>query len=179
MSSSKNDSGSWGIFDSSSLVIPRAQSGASPIVVSLEFLADVDKMIPDVERSTPLTVSRHMVQFNLAISRISDVIAKVEYESRQAKRELSVARSIALLDRSASVISDRGLKATESTREAAVNIDPDVQAIGQRCDFLDSTLNFLKNKKDSVEMAYYAAKKICDLSISGPGGAIIGGGSEV
>lgn len=66
------------------------------------------------------------MDFNVAILQLSKAIAMTDMELKDAQAELKEAKSLALLDRTESLLEARKIKSTADAREAVINIDKDV-----------------------------------------------------
>lgn len=160
------------------LLIPRGKKGLEPKKVYLKDIHDIEARIPEIQRSTPITLPDLVTQFTLGILKMSKILAEVELEVREAKRTLEHARAVALLERVEDVLKKKSVKSSTDTREAAIVMDPDVATAQDHFDCLTAIQAFLAGKNSAMEMAYHGAKKICDVYIKTPSSPLYGGGKD-
>lgn len=160
------------------LIIPRGKAGMDSLKLDLKDIHDIEARIPEIQRSTPITLPDLVTQFVLGILKMSKILAMVDLELREAKRSLEHARAVALLERAESVLAARKVKSSTDTREAAINLDVDVGAAQNRVDALSAAYAFLSGKNSALEMAYHGAKKICDVFLRTPTSPNYGGGQD-
>ena len=158
-----------------SLIIPRGKVGLDPMKIELKDIHDIEARIPEIQRSTPITLPDLVTQFTLGILKMSKILAMVELEVRDAKRTLERARAVALLERAEFTLAQKKVKSSTDTREAALALDPDVQTANDRLDCLIAIQTFLNGKNNALEMAYHGAKKICDVFIKTPSSPLYAG----
>lgn len=157
-----------GLTDEGHLVIPRGQKGLPPISINLSAMFKAESRIPEIQRSTMVTLPELITTFLLARSSLANAIATIELEFRAAKRSLKEDQSVALLDKAEDVLKLKNVKSSSDTREAAVILDPDVRNSQQRLDDLTALQTFLTNKNDVMKDAYDGAKKIADMYLKVP-----------
>lgn len=160
------------------LIIPRGRKGLDPLKLDLKDVHDIEARIPEIQRSTPITLPDLVTQFVLGILKMSKILAMVDLELREAKRALEHARAVALLERAESVLAARKVKSSTDTREAAINLDVDVNEAQNKVDCLTAISAFLAGKNSAIEMAYHGAKKICDVYVRTPTSPNYGGGKD-
>lgn len=157
------------------LVIPRGKAGQTPIEIPLKEIHDIEARIPEIQRSTPVTLPDLVTQFTLGILKMSKILAMVDLEVREAKRTLEHARATCLLERAEDILKKKSVKSSTDTRDAAITLDPDVVTAQDRLDCLLAVQAFLSGKNNAFEMAYHGAKKICDVFIKTPSSPLYAG----
>ena len=158
----------FGITSNGNLIIPRGKLGLSPIELDLQEIIKAERKVPEMARSTPITLPDLITTFNVAIIVLAKAISIVELERRDAKRELEFAESIFTLDYAEEVLSQKGIKSSVDARKAAANVSPMVIGPQQTYDILTTASEYLQNLRSGLEMAYHGAKKICDVYVRTP-----------
>ena len=156
-------------FNERRLILPRGKIGLSPLELDMTKIFEVESRIREIERSTPATMPNLIADFILGSIEASRLVALIEMELKEAQHSMDKANAIALLERAEDILKAKNIKSSADTREAAVNLDPDVRDARYRVDVLKTMSTFLMAKKDAIEMAYHGAKKICDIYLRSPG----------
>lgn len=158
-----------------SIVIPRGKRGLSPMTISLTEVHKIEAKIPEIRRSTPLTLPDLVTSFILGMSQMSRIMALVEVELRDAKRSYEEMRAVALLEKVEKVLQDKKIKSSTDTREAAIVLDTDVKDARIALDMITAVQSFLAGKHMAIEAAYHGAKKLCDVYLKTPYSPNLGG----
>jgi hypothetical protein len=124
--------------------------------------------IPEIQRSTMITLPELITTFLLARNSLANAIATTELEFRAAKRFLKERSSLVLLDNVEEILKAKNVKSSSDTREAAIILDSDVMEAQQKLDDLTALHTFLSNKNDVMKDAYDGAKKIADMYMKTP-----------
>ena len=157
------------------LIIPRGRKGLDPLSIHLKDIHDIEARIPEIKRSTPITLPDLVTEFTLGILKMSKILAMIELEVNEAKRTLEHDRAVALLEKADADLTLRKVKSSTDTREASIALNPDVMDSQSRLDALLAVKSFLMGKNNALEMAYHGAKKICDVYIKTPSSPLYGG----
>jgi hypothetical protein len=158
------------------LTIPTGR-GDSTLSLDLTYVDLIEDRIDEVRRSNPMTLADLIVDFNVGMSKLGSLIGQVEYEVDSANQAKKMAEATALLERVDEVLKQKNQKSSTDTRQAAVDLDTEVQAARDRVHLLEATLKFLENKYSALERAYYSAKTVCDYQ-SVPLSANFGGSKK-
>lgn len=162
--------------NSSVLTIPRGRRGLGSIRIDVNEINRVSNRITEIGRQTPETLPDLIMDFNVAILQLSKAIAMTDMELKDAQAELKEAKSLALLDRTESLLEARKIKSTADSREAVINIDKDVVDQQRRVDILNVTSVYLRDVHHAIKMAYDGSKKICDVFVKMPSAPLYAGG---
>lgn len=146
------------------MTIPRGYIANETLRLDISDVNRIEARIPEIVRANPITLTELIVDFNIALSRLSSIIARVELEMRDAERAVKENEAIALLEKVEEILKAKGIKSSADMREAAVTLDPEVKDSRRRYDILKSTLVFLSHKRNAIELAYYSAKKVNELN---------------
>lgn len=157
-----------GLTEEGHLVIPRGKKGLPPISLNLAAMFKAEARIPEIQRSTMITLPELITTFLMARSALANAIATTELEFRAAKRFLKERSSIVLLDNVEDILRVKNIKSSSDTREAVIILDSDVMEAQQRLDDLTALQTFLTNKNDVMREAYDGAKKIADMYMKTP-----------
>lgn len=150
--------------EQTSLTIPRGYVPNEVMHLDIGEVNRIESRIPEIVRANPMTLTELIVDFNIALSRLSSLVARVELEMRDAERANKEAVAIALLEKVEDILKAKGIKSSADMREAVVTLDPDVKDSQQRYDILKSVSTFLSHKRSAIELAYYSAKKVNELN---------------
>lgn len=164
-----------GNVNSTQLIIPRGRKNLPALRIDMLDIYKAEDRISDLRLANPMTLPDLITDFNLSIIRLGKVIAAVTLERREAEQELDEATSIAMLDKVDAVLAARNIKSTADTRNAAIVLDLDVKEARVKLDILKTIQELLQNKHQALEMAYYSAKKICDIQLKQPDSTNYGG----
>jgi hypothetical protein len=146
------------------MTLPRGMGGLSSFQIDLTDVNRAESRIPEIVRANPLTLPDLIVEFNMALVRMSNIVSRVELELREAERAVKEAESIALLERAEDLLKAKNIKSSADTREAAVTLDHDVKDARRRYDMLKAISVFLYHKRNAIEMAYYSTKKVAEIN---------------
>lgn len=139
-------------------------NGKETFKLDFTELNQFESRIDEVRRANPLTLPDMIVDFTVAMSKVASLMGQLEVELKSAERELDMAESIALLERVEPILKEKKIKSSADTRKAQVTLDEDVKKARERVDILTAVSKLLSNKHQAVEMAYYSARKICEVS---------------
>jgi hypothetical protein len=146
-------------ISNNAITIPRGKRGLSPITIDISKVQSIESRIPELARSTPITMPELVTQFTIGIAEMARLIALVQIELNDAERALDESRSISLLERAEDVLRSKGIKSSA---------DYDVKEARETYDILKAILSFLHGKRDAIEMAYHGTKKVCDVYLKTP-----------
>lgn len=154
----------YGLMQSTILTIPRGRKGLPALQIDIQEISNVLKRVSELERMTVYTYPELITKINGALIQAARLTAIIDIECREAANSLDVAEAIARLERAEAVLSQKGIKSSADTRDAAVTLDPDVQDAIQRRDALNALSEWSRNVRMSLERMYYTAKQIVELS---------------
>lgn len=159
------------------LVVPRAGTDVSAIVIDLKAILRAEARIIEVQAVTPMKAGELLATFNVSWRDLHYNICLLEKEKNDAQRELNRIRATIILERAPKIIKERGLSDNKETREACVTLDPEYEKAEEILDQLVAAIELLRGKLKSFEMAYTSVKKLLGESafnfnrdISGDGG---------
>lgn len=165
----------FGFVSNKELQIPRGRRNLSPIRLDLTAVANAESRISEIVRATPITLPDLITCYTIGLSSLAKIIAIVEMESRDAKRELEIAEATFNLDFAEGVLAKKGVKSTVDARNHACKLDPAVRELQEKSDILQTTLTYLYNKKGAIELAYHGCKKVTDIYLKQPHSPIYSG----
>lgn len=165
-------------FGNNEIVIPKGKKGSEYMTVDLSAVYVVESRIPEIQRSTPVTLPELVTVFITGLLQITRIIALVELETKEAKRVLEHTKAVVLLERVEAILKEKSIKSSTDTREAAILLDPEYAEAREKYDILTAIQTFLAGKHNAIENAYHGAKKICDVFIKVPTGTMYGGDGE-
>lgn len=153
-----------------SLVVPKGNGAVEPIMVDISPVSNALRRVPEIQRVTTANAGELMSIFTSAMTNASRAMSLVELELLSSKRNLKIVRAISILDRVESVLAERKIKSTADTREAALDLDPDVAQAQERLDILTVLSTELYNNYTELKEALYSTKKALDASLQTPYG---------
>lgn len=148
------------------ILVPRALSGLSPIALNLGELDTAERRIAEVATVTPLKAPELLATFNMAFLEASRYIALLEQEYVQAKRQADRIRSVVLLDKVPQILAAKGLASakspagSEDLRKAVLDGDEEYGQALDRVNVIECYVELLKGKQKGLEMAYTSVKKM-------------------
>lgn len=160
------------------LVVPRGRKGLDPMHLDLSEVVHAERRISEMQRSNPMTFPELATVYNIGICTLTKLISLVELESKDARRELDLARAVFIMDHVESILESKKIKSSMDTREAASKLDPDIQQAQQRVDILVTISEYLQNKRKDLERVYYGAKALADMHLGTPDKKNYGGHSN-
>jgi hypothetical protein len=164
-----------GFSDETTLTLPRGRKGLPPFRLDLTNVVNAEKLIPAMQRSTPITFPDLATVYNIGICALTKLISIVELECKDAKRELEEAKAIFKLDKAEDILALKKVKSSADAREDASKRDPEVKECQEKYDILLTTSEYLQNKRNDLERVYYGAKNIADLQLKVPDNTNYGG----
>ena len=145
------------------LIIPRGTPDLHGISLDMTSIYNAEKRLGDVKSVLSGTAPELMGFFNEACNTVTKYMAWVEYEILQAKKYLSLTKSVIILEKAPvefQKVKDTGVKYNEDYREAIVYRDPEYQARLDVLNMLTATKILLESKSWSFVRAYNACKSI-------------------
>lgn len=147
------------------LAIPVVPNGAiDQIHFDLSQIYVAESRMEEVANVTPQTAPELLALFNKAYLDLTEMLSVLTYEETRAEKECSRLRSLLLIDRIPGIVKEKGLANSADIRNALVEGDLDYQAARDKADFMHASLELLKGKLKSMEMAFSSVKKIIDGS---------------
>ncbi len=137
-----------------------------PLTFDTTDIERADSRIHEVAFVTPMKAPELLATFNMAISRLSFIISKVELEKRYAERTADERRSVIVLDEAAPILKAKGLSkdsnpaGSADLRQAILDGDVNYQNLLDNVAELEALSELLRSQQKSIEMALYSVKDI-------------------
>lgn len=164
------------MINNGTLVIPRGRGAAlGSITIDLGEINRIEGRINEVSRATPMAMGELITEFNVGLLHLARAISMVELEKEDAKMVMKEARAICILDKADDILKAKGQKSSADMREAVADLDADVKEATSRYNSLRVVSEYLESRKHAMELAYHAAKKVCDVHLKLPESKNFGG----
>jgi hypothetical protein len=158
----------YGLGSSSALMLPRANKGLAPLVIDMTDVYRIVARNEEIQRVTSATYPELVTDFNRGMIQLNRIIGLIELELGEAKHNLELDGSIALLERVEVYLAKKNIKSTADAREAAKIIDPDVQRSRRTVDALKAIESYINGLKSNLLNSYFAAQHVSGISSKDP-----------
>lgn len=145
---------------SETILCPRGNGQGDPIVIDMRAIIKTQNRIIEVQSVTPQKAPELLTSFNITWRDLHQHITFLTKEELDAERTLNRVRAGILLDEVPDLLKTRGLKDTESNRNAIIHRDDRYEAAADRVAQIHSIVEGLKGMLKATEMAYTSVKKI-------------------
>jgi hypothetical protein len=148
------------------IFVPRALPGNSPLKFDLGEILKAESRITDIATVTVAKAPEMMALFNVIYLNLSGMISSVQFEYELAKKRKDETRAIALIDKIPGILKEKGLTSakspmgSEDIRNALLDLDTDYGEAQEKVIQLKCILSLLEGKRDSIDRAYTAVKKV-------------------
>jgi hypothetical protein len=155
--------------------VPQVKLAKPSIKIDLALVREAENRIGEIATVNKHTAPELLSVFNKAFLKLTDAIAKLKLDHHAAKKEAKKIQSRILLDEVADIVKKKGLDSPRSKmgaadiREAILGGNDEYQDALDKAEVIRCAIELLEGKKDSIEMAYTAVKKVISdpASLSG------------
>jgi len=145
---------------------PRGTPGLEPLVLEMFEIYRAEQRIDEIATVNAVRAPELLKTFNKAYKELRNYISVLELEYETALAERDRVRAVIVLDDAPRILKERGLTTTKNPsgsvdqREAIVALDERYKKINEIVMNLKCFISLFEGKKDSVEKAYTAVKRI-------------------
>jgi hypothetical protein len=152
------------------LMFPAGNGTDRPLVFDLTGIFKAEGRLVELQAVTKAKAGELTYTFIVAWRDASDYWKRARAQLIRAKRALKEVRARVILDRSSSILKEKGLASSrspagsEGLRESVVSLDPEYQAVSDRVEQVEAASDFLETKVELFKMAYFSVDKLVDPS---------------
>lgn len=141
--------------------MPLAPNSTTPLTkFNLTKVYEALGRVEEISTLSPVKAQELMSAFNKAYLDLGKFAAAVGFEKAKCEMAMDQARSMVILDRAPKILSDKGIRESDATRNAVVERDPEYSAAREVFEKLVALHELMKHNLKVLEMGYTASKKI-------------------
>lgn len=147
------------------LQIPK-HSGQGKIDLNMDLIYAAERRIDEIAIVNTYKAPELASCFTKAFSLLVDYLSVISKEKVKAENAVGIARAIVMLDRAPEVLKAKGLVSaknpagSEDLRNSVLLLDLDYQKALDIFQELEAYYQLIKNKKETIDKAYMAVRKI-------------------